>query len=189
MSITQIGAVGPSYAAEIEFAAIAAAVLGGVSLFGGRGGVVGTVFGAILIKTVQNGLNVVNADPYVYPARDRRDHLRRRRHRRAAHAHHRAHGAAPDPPRGGRMSAPPVLRAPGVRAPATMPLRVIATAGGRAGPSRRAGAHPPGRGEPVADGPGAVVHGVTEASRRPRQVLGAGAWRMPLVLGRREARP
>jgi ribose transport system permease protein len=67
VSITQIGAVGPKYGDQIEFAAIAAAVLGGVSLFGGRGSVMGTVFGAILIKTVQNGLNIINADPYVYP--------------------------------------------------------------------------------------------------------------------------
>lgn len=67
VSITQIGAVGPKYGDQIEFAAIAAAVLGGVSLFGGRGSVVGTVFGAILIKTVQNGLNIINADPYIYP--------------------------------------------------------------------------------------------------------------------------
>ena len=67
VSITQIGAAGPKYGDGIEFAAIAASVLGGVSLFGGRGSVAGTVFGAILIKTVQNGLNVINADPYVYP--------------------------------------------------------------------------------------------------------------------------
>ncbi|PZO78499.1 MAG: ribose ABC transporter permease [Mesorhizobium amorphae] len=67
VSITQIGAVGPKYGDGIEFSAIAAAVLGGVSLFGGRGSVTGTVFGAILIKTVQNGLNIVNADPYIYP--------------------------------------------------------------------------------------------------------------------------
>lgn len=67
VSITQIGAVGPKYGDQIEFSAIAAAVLGGVSLFGGRGSVIGTVFGAILIKTVQNGLNIINADPYIYP--------------------------------------------------------------------------------------------------------------------------
>jgi ribose transport system permease protein len=59
--------VGPKYGDQIEFSAIAAAVLGGVSLFGGRGSVVGTVFGAILIRTVQNGLNIINADPYIYP--------------------------------------------------------------------------------------------------------------------------
>jgi len=67
VSITQIGAVGPSYGQQVEFSAIAAAVLGGVSLFGGRGSVVGTVFGAILIRTVQNGLTIINADPYIYP--------------------------------------------------------------------------------------------------------------------------
>ena len=39
VSVTQIGAVGPSYAAEIEFSAIAAAVLGGrVPLRGGGAG-------------------------------------------------------------------------------------------------------------------------------------------------------
>lgn len=67
VTITQIGAVGPKYGDQVEFAAIAAAVLGGVSLFGGRGSVAGTVFGAILIKTTQNGLNIINADPYIYP--------------------------------------------------------------------------------------------------------------------------
>jgi ribose transport system permease protein len=67
VTVTQIGAVGPKYGDQIEFAAVAAAVLGGVSLFGGRGGVAGVVFGAILIKTTQNGLNIINADPYIYP--------------------------------------------------------------------------------------------------------------------------
>ena len=46
---------------------MAAAVLGGTSLFGGRGGVLGTVFGAILIQTVTSGLVIVNANPYAYP--------------------------------------------------------------------------------------------------------------------------
>ncbi|QQP90598.1 ABC transporter permease [Skermanella sp. TT6] len=67
VSITQVGAAASSFAVEKEFAAVAAAVLGGVSLFGGRGGVAGTVFGAVLIQTVQNGLVIVNADPYIYP--------------------------------------------------------------------------------------------------------------------------
>ena len=42
-------------------------MLGGTSLFGGRGGVVGTVFGAVLIQTVENGLVMTNANPYIYP--------------------------------------------------------------------------------------------------------------------------
>ncbi|MGF1476005.1 MAG: ABC transporter permease [Geminicoccaceae bacterium] len=67
VSITQVGAASPTFGFEKEFSAIAAAVLGGTSLFGGRGGVIGTLFGAILIQTVNNGLVIVNANPYVYP--------------------------------------------------------------------------------------------------------------------------
>ena len=40
--------------------AIAAAVIGGVSLFGGRGEVRGALLGAILIGTLQNGLDTLN---------------------------------------------------------------------------------------------------------------------------------
>ena len=41
--------------------------VGGASLFGGRGTAVGAVLGALLIETVRNGLNLVDADPYIYP--------------------------------------------------------------------------------------------------------------------------
>lgn len=67
VSASQVGTVSPTFAIQKEFAAIAAAVLGGTSLFGGRGSVLGTVFGAILIQTVNNGLVIINADPYIYP--------------------------------------------------------------------------------------------------------------------------
>lgn len=68
VSVAQLGAVSPTFGSQREFAAIAAAVLGGTSLFGGRGQVFpGTVLGAILIQTVENGLVIVNADPYLYP--------------------------------------------------------------------------------------------------------------------------
>ena len=50
-----------------EFPVIAAAVLGGTSLFGGRGGVFGSMFGAVLVQTIENGLVMINADPYLYP--------------------------------------------------------------------------------------------------------------------------
>jgi D-xylose transport system permease protein len=40
--------------------AIAAAVIGGVSLFGGRGHVRGALLGAVLIGTLQNGLNTLS---------------------------------------------------------------------------------------------------------------------------------
>ena len=68
LSLAQVGSVAPTFGTNKEFEAIAAAVLGGTSLFGGRGTVFpGTVLGAVLIQTVQNGLVVVNADPYLYP--------------------------------------------------------------------------------------------------------------------------
>jgi ribose transport system permease protein len=68
ISVAQLGAVSPTFGYGREFAAIAAAVLGGTSLFGGRGRVFpGTILGAILIQTVENGLVVLNADPYLYP--------------------------------------------------------------------------------------------------------------------------
>ncbi len=66
--LVQLGAVPTSLGYEKEFAAIAAAILGGASLFGGRGHVIpGTILGAILIQTVYNGLNLMDANIYVYP--------------------------------------------------------------------------------------------------------------------------
>lgn len=68
VSLAQLGAVSPTFGTNKEFSAIAAAVLGGTSLFGGRGQVFpGTLLGAVLIQTVENGLVILNADPYLYP--------------------------------------------------------------------------------------------------------------------------
>ena len=38
---------------------IAAAVIGGVSLLGGRGKIIGALFGVLIIATVSNGLNLM----------------------------------------------------------------------------------------------------------------------------------
>ena len=68
VALSQAPAVSPGFGNNREFMAIAAAVLGGTSLFGGRGGVFpGTVLGAVLIQTIENGLNVLNVNPYLYP--------------------------------------------------------------------------------------------------------------------------
>jgi ribose transport system permease protein len=68
ISLGQLGAVSPKFGEQKEFAAIAAAVLGGTSLFGGRGNVLpGTLLGALLIQSIENGLVVMNANPYIYP--------------------------------------------------------------------------------------------------------------------------
>lgn len=68
LTLSQLGAVSPTFGERREFGAIAAAVLGGTSLFGGRGNVLpGTLIGAVLMQSVENGLNLANADPYLYP--------------------------------------------------------------------------------------------------------------------------
>lgn len=65
--LAQLAAVSPNLGQGRELDVIAAAVLGGTSLFGGRGSAPGSVLGAVLVETVNNGLNVIDADPYVYP--------------------------------------------------------------------------------------------------------------------------
>lgn len=68
VAIAQLGAVSPTFGWQSEFVAIAAAVLGGTSLFGGKGRVFpGTLVGAITIQAIQSGLVIVNANPYLYP--------------------------------------------------------------------------------------------------------------------------
>jgi ribose transport system permease protein len=68
VALSQAPTVSPGFGNNREFMAIAAAVLGGTSLFGGRGAVLpGTVLGAVLIQTIENGLNILNVNPYLYP--------------------------------------------------------------------------------------------------------------------------
>ena len=68
VALSQLGAVSPTFGYQSEFVAIAAAVLGGASLFGGQGTVFpGTLIGALFIQSLQSGLVIVNADPYLYP--------------------------------------------------------------------------------------------------------------------------
>jgi ribose transport system permease protein len=50
-----------------QFYSIAAAVVGGVSLFGGVGTILGAFLGAILIAEVSNGMNVIGVSAYWQP--------------------------------------------------------------------------------------------------------------------------
>lgn len=52
----------PNYGQTLELQAIAAAVVGGASLAGGRGNILSTLVGALTIVIVQNALNL-NAAP------------------------------------------------------------------------------------------------------------------------------
>jgi ribose transport system permease protein len=47
-----------------ELDAIAAAVIGGASLYGGEGSIIGTLIGAIIMGMLRNGLNLLNVSAY-----------------------------------------------------------------------------------------------------------------------------
>jgi ribose transport system permease protein len=55
----------PNAGIMYELDAIAAVVVGGTSLFGGRGSVTGTLIGAFLIGILRNGLNLLNVESYL----------------------------------------------------------------------------------------------------------------------------
>lgn len=50
------------------FPAITAVVVGGTALSGGRGGVVNTLLGALIVTVLQNGLILLGVDPYIQTA-------------------------------------------------------------------------------------------------------------------------
>jgi ribose transport system permease protein len=47
-----------------ELRSIAAVVIGGTNLFGGEGGVIGSLVGAVIIGVLNNGLNLLNVSPF-----------------------------------------------------------------------------------------------------------------------------
>jgi len=54
----------PTAGTGLELEAIAVAVIGGTSLFGGEGGVVGTLIGAGIIAVLANVLNLLGISPF-----------------------------------------------------------------------------------------------------------------------------
>ena len=55
----------PTAGTGMELAAIAAVIIGGTSLMGGRGALIGTAIGAVLLGTIDNGLNLLNVSPFL----------------------------------------------------------------------------------------------------------------------------
>ncbi|MBA3520114.1 MAG: ABC transporter permease [Rhizobiales bacterium] len=63
----QVGAVTAYLGKGLEFSAVAVVVVGGISLFGGRGSILqGVALGALVFEMIRNGLNHLGADPYSY---------------------------------------------------------------------------------------------------------------------------
>lgn len=55
----------PNAGVSFELDAIAAVVLGGASIAGGRGVIIGTLLGAMLLGVLNNGLNMLGVSPYM----------------------------------------------------------------------------------------------------------------------------
>jgi ribose transport system permease protein len=61
---SQLKSGSPTYGQTYELYVIAAVVVGGTSLSGGEGNVLGTLLGALLIAVIQNGMNLTGVESY-----------------------------------------------------------------------------------------------------------------------------
>lgn len=64
----RLGVAAPTAAQGYELDVIAAVFIGGASVKGGKGTIVGTLFGAGLMQVIRNGLNLTGFDAYWQPA-------------------------------------------------------------------------------------------------------------------------
>ena len=60
--IGRVGAASPNSGVDANLDSITAVVIGGTSLFGGRGRIVGTLIGALIVSVVDNGLSLASLD-------------------------------------------------------------------------------------------------------------------------------
>jgi ribose transport system permease protein len=61
---SQLKSGSPTYGQMYELYTIAAVVVGGTSLSGGEGKILGTLIGAFIIAVIQNGMNLTNVEAY-----------------------------------------------------------------------------------------------------------------------------
>ena len=62
--LSRLGAALPSTGAGLELKAMGAVVIGGVPITGGRGNVIGTFLGVLLMGVISNSLNMMKVNPY-----------------------------------------------------------------------------------------------------------------------------
>ena len=61
---SQLKSGSPTYGQMYELYVIAAVVVGGASLSGGQGKILGTLIGAFIIAVIQNGMNLTGVESY-----------------------------------------------------------------------------------------------------------------------------
>jgi ribose/xylose/arabinose/galactoside ABC-type transport system permease subunit len=62
--MARVNAGDPTAGLNYELTAITAAIIGGTSLFGGKGSILGTMVGALIMGVLQNGLNLLAVQSY-----------------------------------------------------------------------------------------------------------------------------
>jgi len=62
--MARVNAGDPTAGISYELTAITAAIIGGTSLFGGKGSILGTMIGALIMGVLQNGLNLLAVQSY-----------------------------------------------------------------------------------------------------------------------------
>ena len=60
----QVLSIDPLAGTALELDAIAAVVIGGASLYGGRGSIIGTLIGVLIMVMIRNGLNLLKVNPF-----------------------------------------------------------------------------------------------------------------------------
>jgi len=68
VSTARVYSVNPSVGFDLMFDAMASGIIGGCLLTGGRGSIIGTLLGVLLLSSVNSGLILAGASPYWYRA-------------------------------------------------------------------------------------------------------------------------
>ena len=60
----RLGSAAPDAAKGYELYAVAACVIGGTSLSGGKGTIFGAIIGALIMASLDSGMSILNVDPF-----------------------------------------------------------------------------------------------------------------------------